>query len=855
MRFLNRISIQLLICTLFFSGVAMAQTTVTIGTGTSSSATRGPLQRSDTNSSSVYSRNVLIYTAAELASVGIPNGATIQSFSWDRSNSNTIIGSGNANVKIYLKNSSATAASEDTWANLIAGSTLSYDEDFNTTNNFPSSSGWVQFTLDSPFTYTGGALEIAVDWDCSAVSSPVFSGNGSMNWRYSNTSPDTLLVQRVGSSSAPTNINVKKDQRANIQIEYTAISCSAPTALFTDTTTDTSAVISWFSSIYANDYNWKVVVSGAGVSAPALDSGTTTNTVDSAFNLSPLTSYDLYVESDCGTIGMSGFAGPYTFMTKPLTSVATTIGTGTSSSSTRGPFQRSDTNSSTVYSRFVHIYSATELAAQGITTGTTLTALNWELASSNIIIGAGDASLKVYVKNSSATSATSDSWANLTSGSDLLVDRNFNTTNNFPGANGWMAFDFNAPFVYTGGAIEIAVDWDCSQVSTPAFSGDGSLKWRWTSTAPDDLVVKKTSSSSPSTNITDLKDERANIQIVYALTACEMASGLLADNIGQTSADFHWNAGLGSMSFDWKVVAAGAGATAMAIDSGTTTDTTSSTMLLSAGTSYDLYVEADCGGVGTSGFAGPFNFNTLCANVPATTISTQVTDVSCAGESNGAIDLTVTAGIAPYTFLWSNSETTEDLTSIPGGQYNMTITDANGCPYFDSVSVAEPDMIEITGTTMPDTDSTGVGSVAVTAIGGTQPYSYLWNGVGGGSDSTAIAAGEYLVEVIDANGCSDTITLIVENLVGLTNIEILTSLKIYPNPSNGILNVDIHLSEVSEVELRIYSITGKMVFSEQVGGVKEVNRNLDLSSLKEGLYFARILVDAQSITKRIILIK
>lgn len=855
MRFLNRTSIHLIICALFFSGVTIAQTTVTIGTGTSSSATRGPLQRSDTNSSSVYSRNVLIYTGAELATAGIPNGATIQSFSWDRSNSNTIIGTGNANLKIYLKNSSATAATEDTWANLIAGSTLSYDEDFNTTNNFPSSSGWVQFTLDSPFTYTGGALEIAVDWDCSAVSAPVFSGNGSVNWRYSNTSPDTLLVQRTGSSSAPTDINVKKDQRANIQIEYTAISCSAPTTLYADTTTDTSAVVSWFSSLYANDYNWKVVAAGAGVSAAALDSGTTSNTVDTAFNLSPLTSYDLYVESDCGTIGMSVFAGPYTFMTKPLTPIAATIGIGTSSSSTRGPFQRSDTNSSTVYSRFVHIYTSSELASEGITNGTTLTALNWELESSNIVVGAGNANLKVYVKNSTATAATSDSWVNLTSGSSLLVDRSLNTVNNFPGANGWMEFNFSAPFVYTGGSIEIAVDWDCSQVSTPAFSGDGSLKWRWTATTPDDLVVKKTSSSSPSTNISDLSDERANIQMVYALTVCEMASGLLADNIGQTSADLHWDAGLGSGSFDWKIVAAGAGSSATAVDAGTTTDTSAITTMLVAGTSYDLYVDADCGGIGTSGFAGPFNFNTLCTNVPATSISAQVTDVSCAGENDGAIDLTVTAGISPYTFLWSNSATTEDISGIAGGVYNMTITDANGCPYFDSVAVAEPDMIEITGTTMPDTDSAGVGSASVSVIGGTPPYSFEWDGVVGGADSAALTAGTYVVEVTDANNCSDTITLTVDNLVGLPSIDNLTNLELYPNPFNGLLNINLQLAQESEVEVRIYSITGAMVYSDEIGSVNELKQTIELSSLREGLYFAQILIDSQSITKRIILIK
>ncbi|MEM9053114.1 MAG: hypothetical protein AAGC47_13760, partial [Bacteroidota bacterium] len=170
-----------------------------------------------------------------------------------------------------------------------------------------------------------------------------------------------------------------------------------------------------------------------------------------------------------------------------------TIGDGSSSSSTRGPLQRSDTASSTVYSRFVQVYTASELAAAGIPAGAAITSVNWELASSNVIIGSGDATLKVYIKNSSATEATAGDWTDIIADADLVSDNAFNTSNNFPGENGWMPFVFNEQFIYDGGALEISVDWDCSQVSTPAFSGDGALKWRWASTAPDNLVVKKTS--------------------------------------------------------------------------------------------------------------------------------------------------------------------------------------------------------------------------------------------------------------------------------------------------------------------------------------------------------------------------
>ena len=122
-----------------------------------------------------------------------------------------------------------------------------------------------------------------------------------------------------------------------------------------------------------------------------------------------------------------------------------------------------------------------------------------------------------------------------------------------------MPFSFMAPFTYTGGALEIAVDWSFSILTGTGFTntdGDG-LKWRWEATATD-LVVKKTSSSAPSTTINDLKAERANIQIVYSVLTCADPTGLTADNVTATSADLSWMSS-GATNYNWVVVAAGAG--------------------------------------------------------------------------------------------------------------------------------------------------------------------------------------------------------------------------------------------------------------------------------------------------------
>ncbi|MBC8753393.1 T9SS type A sorting domain-containing protein [Kordia sp. YSTF-M3] len=220
---------KLLLLTLLFAcfiDFAHSQTTLTLGTDTSSSATRGPFQRSDSGSSSVYSRASILYTATELASLA--PSATISQINFDLGSTNIITASGDATMTIYMRNSSATevVANGSTWTDAINGATIVGTYTFNTTNNFPGAEGFMNFVLSTDFNYTGGALEIAVDWDSSGLvpldpmtPNVLFSGNGSLNWHWSNTTHQSLNY-RAGSSSAPSTLTSRKAQRVNTQIVY-----------------------------------------------------------------------------------------------------------------------------------------------------------------------------------------------------------------------------------------------------------------------------------------------------------------------------------------------------------------------------------------------------------------------------------------------------------------------------------------------------------------------------------------------------------------------------------------------------------------------------------------------------------
>jgi hypothetical protein len=112
----------------------------------------------------------------------------------------------------------------------------------------------------------------------------------------------------------------------------------------------------------------------------------------------------------------------------------------------------------------------------------------------------------------------------------------------------------------------------------------------------------------------------------------------------------------------------------------------------------------------------------------AISASTSVTDILCFGASTGAIDLTVLNGAAPLTYLWSNGETTEDVSGLAAGTYTVTVTDANNCTTTASATIAQPailaGLVSITDIACFG-DTTG--AIDLTVSGGTPPYTFLWD--------------------------------------------------------------------------------------------------------------------------------
>ncbi len=140
-------------------------------------------------------------------------------------------------------------------------------------------------------------------------------------------------------------------------------------------------------------------------------------------------------------------------------------------------------------------------------------------------------------------------------------------------------------------------------------------------------------------------------------------------------------------------------------------------------------------------------------------------NISCYSGSNGMASVMPSGGIPPYDYLWSNGATTQNITGLTAGDYQVQITDSFSCSITKNFTITEPDVLTITST---QTNMGCIGSAYGTAdlhvVGGTAPYTYSWlPDVGNQYQATELVAGTYIATVTDANGCSVQHTLTILN--------------------------------------------------------------------------------------------
>ncbi|MBL7925217.1 MAG: SprB repeat-containing protein, partial [Bacteroidia bacterium] len=130
---------------------------------------------------------------------------------------------------------------------------------------------------------------------------------------------------------------------------------------------------------------------------------------------------------------------------------------------------------------------------------------------------------------------------------------------------------------------------------------------------------------------------------------------------------------------------------------------------------------------------------------------------SCGAAADGAVFISVTGGVSPYGYIWSNFALTEDVSGLIAGNYTVLVTDANNCVNQGVFTVTEvPAMILSTTNTNVSCSGGSNGAIDLSVQGGTFPFTYQWSNGGSSQDLSGIPAGTYTLTITDADVCKIT---------------------------------------------------------------------------------------------------
>ena len=241
--------------------------------------------------------------------------------------------------------------------------------------------------------------------------------------------------------------------------------------------------------------------------------------------------------------------------------------------------------------------------------------------------------------------------------------------------------------------------------------------------------------------------------------------------------------------------------------------------------------------------------STTISDVPGPTVTLDsILDVSCYGGNDGAIYLTVSGGTPPYSFSWSDGNTTEDLSGLVSGTYTVDISDSNGCIISDSATISESSAGPQTSSIIGWTQVSPLSQVQY-GVSQTLGSTYNWIITGG---SVITGQGSYVMEVqwgnagmgqvavveTDTAGCvGDTVTLAVQigPSIGIAAYAASAEMLIFPNPFTNATTVVFDNEEQAPYELVLYDVLGNQV--RVMEGITTNEVLIEKGNLTPGVYF------------------
>jgi len=252
--------------------------------------------------------------------------------------------------------------------------------------------------------------------------------------------------------------------------------------------------------------------------------------------------------------------------------------------------------------------------------------------------------------------------------------------------------------------------------------------------------------------------------------------------------------------------------------------------------------------------AGPYTI----AEPAAVGVETLITGVRCFGESNGAITINATGGVAPYAYLWTDLNLTDTtLSGLAAGLYNIQVTDANGCINGFGIGVSEPDELIATVSQVNHASNTQAadGSIIIVAAGGTAPYTINWSNGAVGDTITGLAPGEYSYTITDINGCQylAPAPIVIMGSTSTSEVAWAGALSMSPNPSNGQTVVRWEGLPSDRGTIQLFTTDGRMVSATELNAR---TGQWDLTSLRlqSGLYMVSVRIAQEVVTMKLVVL-
>ncbi|MCT4582289.1 MAG: PKD domain-containing protein [Flavobacteriales bacterium] len=251
---------------------------------------------------------------------------------------------------------------------------------------------------------------------------------------------------------------------------------------------------------------------------------------------------------------------------------------------------------------------------------------------------------------------------------------------------------------------------------------------------------------------------------------------------------------------------------------------------------------------------------TITVNTQPNVTVTPANPTICSGDS-----VTLIANGA-QSYVWNNGTTLNTITVAPTSQTQYVVIgqngNCNGTPVNTTINVNPSPTIVANASplTIP------VGGTVNFSNNGSVATSYNWifgdgtNSTQGSPSHTYNTDGTYNVVLSGVLGnceATDTITIIVGNggPTSINNFKIEEAVQVYPNPTNGLINLSIELPYYQDIEYVLFDAIGKVIQSQQAIQVLQLNTPIDFSNNAKGVYYLRIQTELGQTTKRISLIK